>query len=194
MSNGQKHPNTYCEDNFCFDIACSFHRLYIARSSMQEPPKCLWCGLPNCAHTSPDLPDLVNPTPAPPRLYPQLPSALPTELSDDSSIESIEESLKTTDAECRGTVPASPQATAMAMAGARAQANPTVERGPHRRRHERPVQFTPPSGNGCTKCNSHNSVNLHRPHSTSRRDNLEFSVRRTQKTKGELHQTKKFTI
>ena len=144
MSNGQKHPNTYCENSFCFDIACSFHRLYIARSSMQEPPKCLRCGLPNCAHTPPDLPDLVNLTPAPPRLYPQLPSAPPAELSDDSSIESIDESLKTTDAEQRGTIPASPQATAMAMAGARAQANPTVERGPHRRRHKRPIPLPLP--------------------------------------------------
>ena len=66
---------------------------------MQESTKCLRCGLYNCAHTPPDLPDLVNPTPHPPRLYPQLPSAPPAELSDDSSVESIEESLRTTDAE-----------------------------------------------------------------------------------------------
>ena len=66
-----------------------------------------------------------------------LPSAPLAELSDDSSVESIEESLRTTDAEHAGTIPASPQATAMAMAGARAQANPTVERGPPHRRNVR---------------------------------------------------------
>ena len=143
MSDGQKHSYTHCEDKFCFDLACSFHRLYIARSSMQDPPKCIRCGLSNCAHTPPDLPDLVGLPPSP-RLYPQLPSAPPAELSDDSSIESIDESLKITDAERRGTIPASPQATAMAMAGARAQANPTVERGPPRRRNERPTQLPLP--------------------------------------------------
>ena len=111
---------------------------------MQETPRCIRCGLPNCDHTPPDLPDLVDPTAAPARLYPQLPSAPPAELSDDSSVESIDEELKISDAERRGTIPASPQATAMAMAGARAQANPTVERGPPRRRHERPMRLPLP--------------------------------------------------
>ena len=139
MSDDRNHPHHLCKNIFCFDLACSFHRIHLAENSMQESAKCLRCGLYNCTHTPPDLPDLVNPTPHPPRLYPQLPSAPPAELSDDSSVESIEESLRTTDAELRGTIPASPQATAMAMAGARAQANPTVDRGPPRRRRVRTI-------------------------------------------------------
>ena len=138
MSNGHNHPDTLCGNIFCFDIACSFHGLSIARNSMQESSKCPRCGLTDCSHTLPDLPDLVDSIPTPPRLYPRLPSAPPAELSDDSSIDSQDESLRTSDAEHRGTIPASPQATAMAMAGARAQANPTVERGPPRRRNVRP--------------------------------------------------------
>ena len=140
MSDDKNHPHYPCKNIFCFDLACSFHRIHLAENSMQESAKCLRCGLYNCAHTPPDLPDLVSSSPNPPRLYPQLPSAPPAELSDDSSEDSPDESLQTTDAERRGTIPASPQATAMAMAGARAQANPTVERGPTRRRHETPRQ------------------------------------------------------
>ena len=46
--------------------------------------------------------------------------------SDDDS---PDPSLKTTEEECRGTIPGSQQATAMALMCTKAQANPTVERG-----------------------------------------------------------------
>lgn len=56
-------------------------------------------------------------------------------LLDDSSEEEVPDTtLKTTEEERRGTIPGSVCATASALAGARAQANPTVERGPPRRR------------------------------------------------------------
>ena len=149
MSGDRNHQYHFCKDIFCFDLACSFNSIHIDDSSTckEESAKCLRCGSYNCAHTPPDLPDLISSSPDPPRLYPQLPSAPPAELSDDSSVDSPDESLQTTDAERqveRGTIPVSPQATAMAMAGARAQANPTVERGPHRRRHERTREHPPP--------------------------------------------------
>ena len=51
---------------------------------------------------------------------------------DSSSEESIDDSLKATEEEKRGTIPGSTVATAMALAGTRAQSNPTVERGPPR--------------------------------------------------------------
>ena len=50
-------------------------------------------------------------------------------LDDSSSDETIEPALRTTEEEHCGTVPGSTIATATALAGARAQANPTVERG-----------------------------------------------------------------
>ena len=148
MTHRRGHHDTWCEQLFCFDLACNFHHSLILESSseqgMNEPYKCLRCGQTECTHTPPDLPDLVDTTPSPPRLYPRLPSAPPAELSDNSSVESIQESLRTTDAERAGTIPASPQATAMAMAGARAQANPTVERGPPHRRNVRPANLPLP--------------------------------------------------
>ena len=55
-------------------------------------------------------------------------------LDDTSDNEPIDPTLKTTEEECRGTIPGSTSATASALAGAQAQANPTVERGPPRRR------------------------------------------------------------
>ena len=55
-------------------------------------------------------------------------------LDDSSDDEPIDPMLKTTEEECRGTIPGSTIATALALAGARAQANPTVERGLPRRR------------------------------------------------------------
>ena len=55
-------------------------------------------------------------------------------LDDSSDEEPIDPTLKTTEEEHRGTIPGSTTATALALAGARAQANPTVERGPPRRR------------------------------------------------------------
>ena len=57
-------------------------------------------------------------------------------LDDSSDEEPIDPTLKTTEEECRGTIPGSTSATASALAGARAQANPTVERGPpcHRKK------------------------------------------------------------
>ena len=55
--------------------------------------------------------------------------------SDDSSSDaSVDDSLKVTEEEKRGTIPGSTTDTAMALAGARAQSNPTVERGPPRRK------------------------------------------------------------
>ena len=148
MTHRRGHHNTWCDQLFCFDLVCSFHGLALtAKNSIQgmnEPYQCPLCGQTECTHTPPDLPDLVDTAPPPPRLYPRLPSAPPAELSNDSSIESAEESLRTTDAERAGTVPASPQATAMAMAGTRAQANPTVERGPPRRRNVRPTNLPLP--------------------------------------------------
>ena len=147
MTHRRGHHDTWCDQLFCFDLACSFHSLDLITNStqgMNEPYQCPLCGQTECTHTPPDLPDLVDTTPTPPRLYPCLPSAPPAEISDDSSVESLEESLRTTDAERAGTIPASPQATAMAMAGARPQANPTVERGPPRRRNVRPVNLPLP--------------------------------------------------
>ena len=55
-------------------------------------------------------------------------------LDDSSEEEGPDTTLKTTEEERRGTIPGSTCATASALAGARAQANPTVERGPPRRR------------------------------------------------------------
>ena len=56
-------------------------------------------------------------------------------LLDDSSDEEVpDRTLKTTEEERRGTIPGSMCATASALVGARAQANPTVERGPPQRR------------------------------------------------------------
>ena len=55
-------------------------------------------------------------------------------LDDSSDEEPIDPTLKMTEEERRGTIPGSISATASALAGARAQANPTVERGPPRRR------------------------------------------------------------
>ena len=49
---------------------------------------------------------------------------------DSSSEESGNNTLNVSKEEKRGTVPGSTVATAMALAGARAQGNPTVERGP----------------------------------------------------------------
>ena len=147
MTHRQGHHDTWCNQVFCFDLVCSFHSLHLTeniKQGMNETYKCPLCGQMECTHTPPDLPALVDTTPSPPRLYPLLPTAPPAELSDDSSVESVEESLCTTDAERAGTIPASPQATAMAMAGARAQANPTVERGPPCRRNERPTSLPLP--------------------------------------------------
>ena len=55
-------------------------------------------------------------------------------LDDSSDNESIDSELKTTEEEHRGTIPGSTIAMASALAGARAQGNPTVERGPPHRR------------------------------------------------------------
>ena len=55
-------------------------------------------------------------------------------LDDSSDEEPIDPALQTTEEERWGTIPGSTSATASALAGARAQANPTVERGPPRRR------------------------------------------------------------
>ena len=57
----------------------------------------------------------------PERLYPKLPD-------DSSSDEEIPEKLKTTPEERAGTIPGSAHATAAALAGQRAQANPVVPR------------------------------------------------------------------
>ena len=93
MPHKRGHHDIGCEQLFCFDLACNFHRMLILQSSseqgMNEPYKCLRCGQTQCSHTPPDLPDLVDSTPSPPRLYPRLPSAPPAELSDDSSVESV---------------------------------------------------------------------------------------------------------
>ena len=56
-------------------------------------------------------------------------------LLDDSSDDEVQDkTLQTMEEERRGTIPGSVSATASALAGARAQANPIVERGPPRRR------------------------------------------------------------
>ena len=147
MTHKRGQHDTWCDQLFCFDLVCNFHSIALTENTIQgmnEPYQCPLCRQTECTHTPPDLPDLEDIDPPPPRLYPRLPSAPPAELSDDSSVESVEEPLRTTDAERAGTIPASPQATAMAMAGARAQANPTVERGPPRRRYVRPTNLPPP--------------------------------------------------
>ena len=156
MPHKRGHHDIGCEQLFCFDLACNFHRMLILQSSseqgMNEPYKCLRCGQTQCSHTPPDLPDLVDSTPSPPRLYPRLPSAPPAELSDDSSVESVEESLRTTDAERAGTIPANPFATAMAMAGARAQAKPygRARSSPKKKRQ---------TGKPATTCSNGSAVN-----------------------------------
>ena len=58
----------------------------------------------------------------------------PLIVDDLSSEESSDNTLNVTEEEKRGTVPGSTVATAMALAGARAQGNPTVERGPPHKR------------------------------------------------------------
>ena len=63
-------------------------------------------------------------------------------LDDSSDDEIVDKTLKTTEEERRGTIPGSVSATASALAGARAQANPIVERGPPRRRKKSKTQKT----------------------------------------------------
>ena len=60
---------------------------------------------------------------------PKTPTSSITVLSDDSSSdEESDPTLVATEEECRGTIPGSNEATAMALAGHRAIANPVVER------------------------------------------------------------------
>ena len=63
-------------------------------------------------------------------------------LDDSSDEESPDKTLQTTEEERRGTIPGSICATASALAGARAQVNPIVERGPPRRRKKNKTQKT----------------------------------------------------
>ena len=64
-------------------------------------------------------------------------------LLDDSSDEELQDkTLKTTEEEHRGMMPGSTSATASALAGARAQVNPTVEQGPPRRHKKNKTQKT----------------------------------------------------
>ena len=63
-------------------------------------------------------------------------------LDDSSDDEIVDKTLKITEEERRGTIPGSVSATASALAGARAQANPIVERGPPRRRKKSKTQKT----------------------------------------------------
>ena len=59
---------------------------------------------------------------------------------DSASDDSSDNTLNVTEEEKQGTIPGSTVATAMALAGARAQGNPTVERGPPRRRKKTKVK------------------------------------------------------
>ena len=60
---------------------------------------------------------------------PQNTAQLTATLADDStSEEEPDPTLITTEEECRGTIPGSNEATAMALAGQQATANPVVER------------------------------------------------------------------
>ena len=61
-------------------------------------------------------------------------------LDDSSSDESPDPELQTTEEERCGTVPGSTITTAIALAGARAQANPMVERSPPHRRKKSQVK------------------------------------------------------
>ena len=61
-------------------------------------------------------------------------------LDDSSDEESIDPTLKMTEEEHRGTIPGSTSATASALAGAWAQANPIVERGPPRCRKKSKIK------------------------------------------------------
>ena len=62
-------------------------------------------------------------------------------ISDDSSSDdSINNTLNVTEEEKQGTIPSSTVATAMALAGERAQNNPIVERGPPHRRKKSKVK------------------------------------------------------
>ena len=61
-------------------------------------------------------------------------------LDDSSDEEVLDRTLKTTEEEHRGTIPGSTNATASALAGARAQGNPIVERGPPRRRKKSKIK------------------------------------------------------
>ena len=63
-----------------------------------------------------------------------------SDMSDDTTSEeenTMMAELKLTEEEKRGTVPYSPQATAVALTLTKATVNPTVTRGPIRRRHKR---------------------------------------------------------
>ena len=60
---------------------------------------------------------------------PQTTAQLTPILSDDlTSEDEPDPTLATTEEECRGTIPGSNEATAMALAGQRATANPVVKR------------------------------------------------------------------
>ena len=60
--------------------------------------------------------------------------ASPNTPPDSSTDEEVEQHLKTSEAEKQGTLPQSPQATAVALGFTRAQANPIVRRAAQERR------------------------------------------------------------
>ena len=60
--------------------------------------------------------------------------ASPNTAPDSSTDEEVEQHLKKSEAEKRGTLPESPQATAVALGFTRAQANPIVRRAVQERR------------------------------------------------------------
>ena len=77
-------------------------------------------------------------------------------LDDSTDEESIDPALKTTEEERRGKIPGSISATASAFAGARAQANPTVERGPPRRRKKSKAKKNTETAATQTQTEKHN--------------------------------------
>ena len=77
-------------------------------------------------------------------------------LDDSSDEEPIDPTLKTTEEERRGTIPGSTSATASALAGARAQANPTVERGPPCRRKKSKAKKKTETAANQTQTEEHN--------------------------------------
>ena len=65
-------------------------------------------------------------------------SNIKRQLSDDTdSDSSIDESLKTTEAEKRGTIPFSENATLVCLAAVRAQSNGVVERGKFKKKKKK---------------------------------------------------------
>ena len=196
MTHRRGDHDTWCDQVFCFDLACSFHSLDLTKNikqGMNETYKCPLCGQTECTHTPPDLPDLVDTTPSPPRLYPLLPTAPPAELSDDSSVESVEESLRTTDAERARYNPSQSTGHSHGNGGGQSTGKSDSREGSSAQEKRETDKFTPTSGNSDTY-SGHNLYNHNlSSHLTARQNYMALCHRRSQKTTSAFLQTKEPT-